>query len=112
MFVPEAISSSCTQQCLMDCEVETQTVTPTTTSTSAINVCDGSLTVWVVLAILFIVIAVSPITLSIFVGYFSYKKIRALKDSLAAISASNTKEQHTEGRFACNKLLKLTYKNN
>ena len=65
---------------------------------------DGSMTVWVVVTILFIVIAVLAITLSIFVGYFSHKKIRTLKNSLAAISATHTKELLTEGKFTCNKL--------
>ena len=65
---------------------------------------DESLTVWVVLTILFIVMSVLAITLSIFVGYFSHKKIRTLKNSLAAISANNTKEPLMEGKFTCNNL--------
>ena len=60
---------------------------------------DGSMTVWVVLTILFIVIAVSAVVFSIFVGYFSHKMVRTLKHSLAAISSAHTKELLTEGKF-------------
>ena len=58
---------------------------------------NGSLTAWMAVTILFIVIAVSAITLSIFVGYFWYKKIMTLEKSLAAFSATNTKELLTQG---------------
>ena len=147
LFAPEAISSSCTQQCSMDLEVETETVLLTTTfsstilltkselmaglttmtvtisassrnvaETNSVTICtpdnamidhslqsDGSMTALVVLTILFFVIAVSAVTFSIFVGYFSNKTIRTLKNALvAAIAANNTKQLVTEGKFTCN----------
>ena len=116
MFFAEATSSCSIQQCSMNI-LSTKTVTITTAAscymakTNYFTISstpdqtmadhslqsDGSLTKWMVLAILFIVIAVSAITLSIFVGYFSYKKIKTLEKSLTAISATNTKELLTQG---------------
>ena len=70
--------------------------TPDETSKS-----DRSLTVWMVVAILFIVIAISAIAFSISLGYVFHKKINTLKNSTIATSATNT-ELVTEGNFSHN----------
>ena len=73
---------------------------------------DGSLSAWMAVAIVLLVIAVSAIFLSIFVGYFSHKKMKTLEISLAAVSSANNKELHTQGKLSGNKQLRLTYGHN
>ena len=64
--------------------------------------CNGSQTLWMVLAILFIVIAVSTVVFSIFVGYFSRKKFQTLEYSNTATCTINTKGLGREGKFSHN----------
>ena len=52
----------------------------------------GSLTVWMVVAILFLVIAIAAIVLSTLLGYILYKKTTTFKGSFTANSDHDTKE--------------------
>ena len=96
------------------CTAETETVTISHPLTTTVMVnhtpdndmvdrssnCNGSQTLWMVFAILFIVIAVSTIVFSLFVMYFSHKKFKTLENSTTAMSTANTKELLVrEGKF-------------
>ena len=60
---------------------------------------NGSQTVWMVVAILFIMIALSTTVFNIFLGYILLKKINTLKNSSTATSATRIMELVTEGTF-------------
>ena len=70
---------------------------------------DGSMTAWMAVAIVLLMVAVSAIFLSIFVGYFSRKKMKTMQISFTAITSSSNKELLKQGKFSCNKQLRLTY---
>ena len=59
----------------------------------------GSQTVWMVVAIVFFVIAASAIILSIFLGYFLHRKGKILDKSTTATANPNTMEVVTEGEY-------------
>ena len=100
-------------------KVETKTITVTATLSSSVqstytfsNKCsDQTLksetpnTAWIVLAILFLVMAVSGFVVSIIMGYVLYKKTNTLEKSSISTSAptSGTNEPVKEGTVGHNK---------
>ena len=61
---------------------------------------NGSQAVWVVVAILFLVIAVSAIVSSTFLGYLLYKKVKSQGNANAAASGRETNTSVGEGMIS------------
>ena len=61
---------------------------------------DGSQAVWVVVAILFLVIAVSAIVSSTFLGYLLHKKVKNHGNASTAASSTGTNRSVGEGKIS------------
>ena len=60
----------------------------------------GSSTAWMVVAIIFLVIALSAIALSIIMGYLLHKKTRVMENSNAPNFGTNSKKLVEEGNVS------------
>ena len=67
----------------------------------------GSQTAWMMVAILFLVIAITAIVLSTFMGYLLYKKTKTFKGSFTARSDYDTKEPGKDGNSVETKYFNL-----
>ena len=64
---------------------------------------NGSQTVWMAVAILFMVIATSAIVFSIFMGCLLHKKVKAFKRSTTEDCNNGTTKPVGKGKISCNK---------
>ena len=62
--------------------------------------CNGSQAVWVVMTILFLVIAVSAIVSSTFLGYLLHKKVKSQGNANAAASGTDTNTSIRKGTIS------------
>ena len=70
---------------------------------------DGAQTVWMVVAILFIMIATFAIVFTTFMGCLLHKKANTFKHSTTEDCNNDTTKSAKEGKISCNKWLKMTY---